>query len=198
MEGGYFPWKNQSTEVVDELDVLGRPLPSPPAGSIWVRESDGNWLLTKLDQVSDSFSNTESDPDVIEHVVQADDTLQGVSLKYGVSIMEIKRVNVFSGNSIQYMKTLRIPLIKGVLVTSQERNKSEEVIIRRFCDETKESLAESRIYLEDNNWDLDAAVGAWRRDEHWTNTQSSHSSGREDADRESYVKAGEKRSKKLD
>lgn len=110
MEGGYFPWKNKSVEVVDELETLNNPLPPPPAGSVWSKDNEGAWVLIPIQESASVPTRNTSDPSVIEHEVQPDDTLQGVCLRYGVSIMEVRRVNMFSGNAIQHIKTLRIPL----------------------------------------------------------------------------------------
>lgn len=117
--------------------------------------------------------------------------------------MEVRRVNMFSGNAIQHIKTLRIPLQKGVSVIGEERDSSREAILQRFRDETKESIAESRIYLEDNNWDLDVALGAWRGDENWEGTQSPHTFGSDDpavsaSVQDSYHSGGGHSSKKVD
>lgn len=124
------------------------------------------------------------EPTIIEHTVMHDDTLQGICLRYRASVMEIRRMNLFSGNNIHCKKTLLIPLKKGVIVTGQENTK--DVILQKFRNETSESLAESRVYLEDNNWELERALKAWREDEQWehkqyfdvvlqTQTQLSHS-----------------------
>jgi len=180
MEGGYFPWKNQSVEVVDEIDSLNKPLPSPPSGSVWSRDTDGSWVLIEVGPSTNAAVRTASDPDVIIHEVQPGDTLQGICLRYGVSIMEVRRVNMFSNNSIQHFKTLRIPLKKGIPVVGEVDEGSRQAILQKFQAETKESIAESRIYLEDNDWNLDLALGAWRGDENWESSQSPHSFGCDD------------------
>lgn len=98
-----------------------------------------------------------------------EDTLQGICLRYRVSVMEVRRINLFSGNNIQCKKTLRIPLTKGVTITGQEN--TQDVLLQKFRNETNESTAEARVYLDDNNWDVEAAVRAWKADENWENSR---------------------------
>ncbi|XP_049633469.1 lysM and putative peptidoglycan-binding domain-containing protein 2 [Suncus etruscus] len=48
----------------------------------------------------------------VEHRVRAGDTLQGIALKYGVSMEQIKRANkLFTNDCIFLKKTLNIPVI---------------------------------------------------------------------------------------
>lgn len=203
MEGGYLPWKNKSIVVADELDSLNKPLPSPPVGFVWSKDCEGVWVLVKVDESANVPERSTSDPSVIYHDVQPEDTLQGICLRYGVSIMEVRRVNMFSGNAIQHIKILRIPLIKGVSPVGDERDSSKEAILQRFRDETKESIAESRLYLEDNHWDLTIALSAWRGDESWESNQPPHAFGCEDLMVSASVRTGNTNgsgssSKKLD
>ncbi len=72
---------------------------------------------------------------------------------------------MFSGNSIQLIKTLKIPLAAGVQFESQVDG--EDVNIRRFANMTNEGQSESKIYLEENGWDLDKAYAQWKIDEKW-------------------------------
>lgn len=49
---------------------------------------------------------------MVEHRVRAGDTLQGIALKYGVSMEQIKRANkLFTNDCIFLKKTLNIPVI---------------------------------------------------------------------------------------
>jgi len=172
MEGGYLPWKNKTRNIVDHVDAVGKPLPPPPPGSVWFRESAGSWVLKNAETPAPLGNEnivTIEEPTIIEHTVMPDDTLQGICLRYRASVMEIRRMNLFSGNNIHCKKTLRIPLSKGQIVTGQENTK--DVILQKFRNETSESLAESRVYLEDNNWELELALKAWREDEQWEHKQ---------------------------
>lgn len=40
-------------------------------------------------------------------------------------------------------------------------------MIRRFANLTNEGNEESKIYLEENEWDLEKAYTAWKVDEKW-------------------------------
>lgn len=98
-----------------------------------------------------------------------DDTLQGLCLRYGCSVVEVRRMNNFSGNSIQFKKTLTIPMSRGYHMRSIEHTPeySQEISIQQFRNATGENVAEARVYLEDTNFDLDAALAEWRNDEQW-------------------------------
>ena len=56
----------------------------------------------------DRESIPKQDEEIV-HVVQPDDTLEGLSLAYGVSITKIKIRNKIETDSIYYMKKLYIP-----------------------------------------------------------------------------------------
>eukprot|EP00700_Malawimonas_jakobiformis_P001128 EC720494.1.p1 GENE.EC720494.1~~EC720494.1.p1 ORF type:complete len:66 (+),score=10.91 EC720494.1:92-289(+) len=46
----------------------------------------------------------------ISHEVKLTDTLEGISLKYGVPIAEIKKANRLFSNAIHGLVTLKIPI----------------------------------------------------------------------------------------
>ena len=172
MEGGYLPWKNKRKEVVDQLDVVSKPLPPPPHGSYWLQKDSGAWVLReteKSDEPEQLNSVTIASPTVIEHTVMPSDTLQGICLRYRVNVTDVRRINMFSGNSIQCKKILRIPLTKDISISAQED--THEVLLQKFRNETGESVAESRVYLEDSAWELEVALGAWRGDDQWEKKQ---------------------------
>lgn len=182
MEGGYLPWKNHSREVVDELEALGKPLPPPPSGKSWVKVDDGSWQLQEVDPpapVLETQNTVIADaPKVVEHTVMPDDTLQGLCLRYHVSVTEVRRINLFSGNSIQCKKTLLIPVSPGASYNSVvQQGDSREVMLQRFRNATGEAVAEARIYMEEHSWNLDEAVAAWRTDESWEGNSTHDKTG---------------------
>lgn len=167
MEGGWLPWKLQKNQNNSpSLDSYGKALPPPPSGYYWDRKNDGTWELLKIsNEPVATRITTAVDPRVIEHVVMPGDTLQGICLKYRASAVNIRRLNMFSGNNIQFKKVLLVP-IDGGAVVEQQLN-TPEVILQKFRNATGEGIQESRLYLEEHHWDLDKAVLAWRQDEHW-------------------------------
>ncbi|XP_029806454.1 lysM and putative peptidoglycan-binding domain-containing protein 2 isoform X1 [Suricata suricatta] len=96
--------------------------PSPPARSRSGSESEEAELSLSLARTKTrSYGSTASvraplGAGVIErhveHRVRAGDTLQGIALKYGVSMEQIKRANkLFTNDCIFLKKTLNIPVI---------------------------------------------------------------------------------------
>ncbi|XP_056618310.1 lysM and putative peptidoglycan-binding domain-containing protein 1 [Triplophysa dalaica] len=63
----------------------------------------------------------------IEHKVKPGDTLQGLSLKYGVSMEQIKRTNrLYTNDSIFLKESLFIPVLTGTLSFTNGVNVREE------------------------------------------------------------------------
>lgn len=167
MEGGWLPWKLQKNQNNSpSLDSYGKSLPPPPPGHYWYRKEDGSWQLLKMAHDNGNTLGVAAvDPRVIEHVVMPGDTLQGICLKYRVSAVNIRRLNMFSGNNIQFKTVLLVP-VDGGAVVEQQLN-TPEVMLQKFRNATGEGIQESRLYLDEHHWDLDKAVSAWRQDEHW-------------------------------
>lgn len=168
-EGGWLPWKNQrpDKDVVD-LEYFKKSLPPPPAGFEWKKKSDGNWELCKHQNevvVEKTVNVDENVPDVIEHTVMSEDTLQGICLKYNVSVRELRRINLFSGTNIQVKHTLLIPLKRGAVAVTQVETR--EVLLQKFRNATGEGIQEAKMYLDDHAWNLTNALAAWKIDEQW-------------------------------
>ena len=167
MEGGLYPWKTQ--RIVDnspDISYFSKSLPSPPSGHFWERKEDGNWTLVKIPTESaEEGTILFPNPSIIEHTVMPGDTLQGICLRYRVNATEIRRANLFSGNSIQFKQTLLIPINGGCIVRPQIE--THDILVQRFKNVTQEGTTEARIYLEENNWDIVKAIHQWRNDAHW-------------------------------
>ncbi len=163
------PWRVQTIEMTSttDIDSYGKPLPSPPVGCVWEQKEDGSWVLTSVDkhEILEAATTFEN-PVVLEHVVLSTDTIQGICLRYRISVLELRRHNIFSGNSIKFLKTLRIPIEPGLPVLLQ-RSTERDVIMQRFRNHTGESDIETRIYLDEHAWDLGAAIAAWSGDDLW-------------------------------
>lgn len=168
MEGGTLPWKTQ--RIIDNspsIESYCKPLPPPPSGYVWEQQLDESWVLLEVKETVESTPTVVKalDPCVIEHYVMPSDTIQGICLKYKVSAVDLRRVNMFSGNNIKFFKTLKIPIAAGAQFQLQEDD--PEIMVRRFCDMTKESPIEARLYLEEHGWNLSKAFSEWEKDENW-------------------------------
>ena len=166
MEGGYFPWKNKTVASYDVSEEIRKPLPPPPFDKAWTTSDDGDWQL--IDRIKENDKNSpivSKEEKIIEHIIMSDDTLQGICLRYNVSATHIRRLNMFSGNSIQCKKSLLIPLSRGSLIVPQSTTK--DLLLQKFRNETGESVEEARIYMEDAEYILEDAISAWKIDESW-------------------------------
>jgi|EP01033_Poteriospumella_lacustris_P000052 hypothetical protein len=167
MEGGYLPWKTQTVvNMSPDVEYFTKSLPPPPSGHFWERQENGEWVLFRM-PVNESISSAVefTKPSIVEHTIMPTDTLQGLCLRYRVSAINLRRMNMFSGNNIQFKKTLLIPVEGGTFVEFQQN--TEEVILQKFRNATQEGIAESRLYLDEFNWNLEAALESWKKDEKW-------------------------------
>lgn len=166
MEGGYHPWKNQKiVNLSPDYEYFSKSLPPPPNGHCWERQDNGEWILFRMPVQESTNSMEFTKPSIFEHTVMTTDTLQGLCLRYRVSATSLRRMNMFSGNNIHFKKTLLIPVEGGTYIEFQQC--TEDVILQRFRNETQEAVAESRLYLDEHNWNLEAALAAWKKDEKW-------------------------------
>lgn len=172
MEGGYLPWKNQKVENnCPSPDYFTKSLPPPPAGQFWERDLEGNWKLMKLsDNTNEDGTVSFTQPSIIEHIVMPIDTIQGLCLQYHAKAIDIRRMNMFSGNNIQVKTKLLIPINAGVAIRPQIE--TEEVILQKFKNITQEQTLEARIYLEEHKWNFENALQAWKNDNNWEETEA--------------------------
>lgn len=97
-----------------------------------------------------------------------------ISLRYGISVADLKLVNNLPTENLAAVRTLKIPRDRARVViapaTTSEDGKSAKVrrlialAIGRVPGE-RLSESEARFYLEDAAWDVDGALAAWRRDD---------------------------------
>lgn len=162
------PWKAQKVvNLSPDIDYFSKSLPPPPSGHFWERQDNGEWVLFRLpvDETSGLNSMEFTKPSIFEHTVMPTDTLQGICLRYRVSPVTLRRMNMFSGNNIQFKKTLLISIEGGCMIEFQQN--TEEVTLQKFRNITQEGVAESRLYLDEHGWNLELALAAWRNDETW-------------------------------
>lgn len=193
MEGGHLPWRvnKGKRDITPDINSYGKPLPPPPIGYYWFKREDKTWELkqTKSDLLNLKGNNEnqssaieglvvlekpvdkKTPSKVLEHTIMPSDTLQGISLHYNVSAVNLRRINNFSGNRIQYMKTLKIPIESFDSVPIQAD--TPEVLIQKLKNMTNEGTLESKVYLEGNDWDLQKAYSQWKADINWESSLES-------------------------
>uniref|UniRef100_A0A8D0EBX3 LysM and putative peptidoglycan-binding domain-containing protein 2 n=1 Tax=Salvator merianae TaxID=96440 RepID=A0A8D0EBX3_SALMN len=98
------------------LRLREEPLPAPGAAE---SEAELSLSLVAARSKTRSYGSTATVPAplllagrCVEHRLSAGDTLQGIALKYGVTMEQIKRANkLFTNDCIFLRKTLNIPVI---------------------------------------------------------------------------------------
>ncbi|KAK5122623.1 hypothetical protein LTR85_003886 [Meristemomyces frigidus] len=117
----------------------------------------------------------EPAPDVL-HFVTPTDSMLSLALAYGVPINALRRTNnVFADHLLQGRRTLLIPgeYYKGGVSLSPrplegEEEEAKKNKVRRWqmaCKAAEYDVA--LLYLQQADWDLDLAVGAFQEDERW-------------------------------
>jgi len=119
--------------------------------------------------VQDSGS---SSPGYITHVVIPTDTLQGLSLKYGVTISEIKSENRLMSSNLHEKHTIRIPERKKSVEQEIDLAELEAMMQRRLVGRFKKmtsilEMSEALFYLEASEYDLESALKSFHEDSSW-------------------------------
>ncbi|XP_021028291.1 lysM and putative peptidoglycan-binding domain-containing protein 2 isoform X1 [Mus caroli] len=86
----------------------------------------------------------------VEHRVRAGDTLQGIALKYGVTMEQIKRANkLFTNDCIFLKKTLSIPILSEKPLLFNGLNSIDspenETVDSSFCQEEEPVVSEEEL-----------------------------------------------------
>ena len=174
MEGGLLHWRVQHHDLTlyPTVNDYLKSLPSPPSGFYWLRNDDHTWMLAheSANNLRNDTNILPTEPVIINHLVMNNDTIQGICLKYRISVADLRRVNMFSGNHIKSFKILKIPIEPGVPFTTQIE--TQEYILQKFKNETNENTTEAKIYLEDNSWDYDKALLSWKDDDKYLKQHS--------------------------
>jgi LysM repeat protein len=106
-------------------------------------------------------------PPFFEHAVQRSDTLMGLSLKYRVSIPELKRLNDLHSDNLATTPILRIPCgpdAAKLAVPAPAPPDSERALVRRFKLTHDVGEEEARYYLSSSSFDYEAATRALQAD----------------------------------
>jgi len=108
------------------------------------------------------------------HYISNRDTLVGLSLKYNVSVDEIKRANKMFSNNIHEHEKLIIPGVKHLpksmsdMSDEMKQERYRQRVTKRFQLVTKcVDPAEAQFYMEDNDYSLDTAVQKYLDDLKW-------------------------------
>lgn len=110
------------------------------------------------------------------HFIAPGDSMRSLALAYDVPIEALRKTNnVYSDHLVQARKTLLIPgehYKGGVSLSPQPLESEEEEIkknkLRRWmmaCKVAEYDVA--TLYMQQAEWDLDAAVEAYKEDERW-------------------------------
>ncbi|KAK3717071.1 hypothetical protein LTR37_006126 [Vermiconidia calcicola] len=117
----------------------------------------------------------EQAPDVL-HFLTPDDSMLSLSLAYGVPINALRKTNnVYADNLLQGRRTVLIPgeyYKGGVSLSPRPVEGEEEEIkkqkVRRWMVGCKVSEYDvALLYLQQANWNLEAAIEAYKDDEKW-------------------------------
>jgi len=125
--------------------------------------------------ITDQKASAEAAPDVL-HFLAPNDTMLSLSLAYGVPIVALRKANnVYADHLLQGRKTVIIPgeYYKGGVSLSPQPLEGEEEEIRRnkirrwmvACKVAEYDVA--LLYLNQEEWHLEAAIDAYRDDERW-------------------------------
>jgi len=116
------------------------------------------------------------------HIVQHTDTLAGLSLRYGCSTEELRRINHLPTQSIHERSVLKVPpssnQVENVTEASQLTETMEELMKKRLAARlVKENppcvFSEAVYYLELADYNFEEAVKDYQEDASWSKSNSS-------------------------
>lgn len=156
-------------------------MPPPPYTASASRHVD------PLDEKSVPLDETSPAEDVLHFLNHSDDTIISLSLRYGVPAGVLRRANnITSDHLLQGRRTVVIPgeFYKGGVSLSPRPIEGEEEElrkgkIRRFMVACKVSEYDVAVlYLEQSNYDIEAAMEAYVGDEEWEKAHPKNKSTR--------------------
>ncbi|KAK8089343.1 hypothetical protein PG997_004304 [Apiospora hydei] len=156
-------------------------MPPPPYTASASRQVD------PLDEKLVPFDEPPTAEDVLHFLNHSEDTVTSLALRYGVPAAVLRRANnITSDHLLQGRRTVVIPgeFYKGGVSLSPRPIEGEEEEmrkgkIRRFMVACKVSEYDVAVlYLEQSNYDLEAAVEAYVGDEEWEKNHPKHKSTR--------------------
>jgi LysM repeat protein len=101
------------------------------------------------------------------YIIQKNDTLVGIALKFGIPVGELQRTNRLLNREIFHLKKLLVPVAEQNLhlfpnldLTTNESAK--QVLTHRFIERTHCSIEESTSYLERNSYNFESSLKEWK------------------------------------
>ncbi|KAG9239241.1 hypothetical protein BJ875DRAFT_220652 [Amylocarpus encephaloides] len=133
-------------------------------------------LNSTMQPLPERAQETQPHEDVLHFLDHEIDTLNSLSLKYGVPISALRRSNnITSDHLLLARRTIIIPgeFYKGGLSLSPrpvegEEEESKKALVRKWMVACKVSEYDvALIYLKQSTYDLDAAITTYKDDERW-------------------------------
>ena len=158
---------------------LQTPLGAPPKGMEWKQNPETHeWSIvavatdkTTPPLVAGKTASSSSDDGMIEHVRTADDTFQGICVRYGITGRQLRQANGgFSGSQlILAPPVLRIPPSSTVSATTAPAKMTEQQAKQAQVREIRRavpalSFKEARCYLDLNDGNVDDAISNAKED----------------------------------
>jgi LysM repeat protein len=115
-----------------------------------------------VDKIKKALGVEEGDGEFIRHKVSGTDNIQGIALKYGISVAKIKSVNRISKDTELYGHThILVPRSKNASrkpkVGGDEKGYLKIQVIQKFKKEHSVSQEIAKYYLEANEFDYELA-----------------------------------------
>jgi hypothetical protein len=147
-------------------DVSSLPPPPPYTYSLGQKSIS---QPPKYEDVTKNALINNNNNNVIIHFVKKEDTLVGLSFKYGVEIKDIRKANLFFDDNIFARKFLKIPKYIGPSLSEKPSVEDElKTFIKRFQLKSKcVDYDEAKYYMEQSDYDIESAIKLYRDDVLW-------------------------------
>eukprot|EP01080_Neovahlkampfia_damariscottae_P010586 gene10586-3104_t len=131
-----------------------------------LEEEEMNSLFSSIESHANihQISYKEHEPQNLEnfvvHKIENEDTLEGLCLKYDVSVGQIKEANAFTGNTLEdfFEKEILIPKIENKESEKIKRDTQEKnYLLEKFSKGKHISKEMAKKFLSKNEWNLKKA-----------------------------------------
>ena len=166
------PPYTESADPAREVSVIERP----PQTLRELREAQNSINMRDFVPSIDSNNgqNIGGQEATVRHAVQPHDTIQGVAIRYGVSVADLRRWNnlLLGGNVIQQREYLVIREPQRVSVANAAAGPRPFEPYRKMLAEFQRltkctSQEESFVYLSESQWELKEAMLRYQADLDW-------------------------------